>query len=359
MKKIKKDSLIKYLGRKDTVLAFTLNTIFDGVYIVDKERRIVFWNKGAEEITGYSSGEVCDRKCSDNILNHIDENGNLLCTGPCPLSYTLKTGKRRKVKVYPLHKTGRRFPVMTHVAPIKDKDGSIIAAIEVFRDISEEERFRILQEKFNNLIKKYVSSATFKGVMKQVRSDKKIISRRRDLTILYLDIVGFTPFAEKHSHDQVVNLLNDVFGICEVITKECHGDIDKFVGDAIMAVFVDANDAIDAAAKILGAFSRMNAAKTKKKGEAVSVRIGINSGNVIQGDIGTTERKDLTVIGDVVNTASRIQSVADPNSIFISEATSSRLNEYNWKLFKPYRKILLKGKKKSVQIFKHIKSKSK
>jgi len=66
--KVKKDSLIKYLGRKDTVLALTLDTIFDGVYIVDKERRIVFWNKGAEEITGYSAKEVCGRKCSDNIL---------------------------------------------------------------------------------------------------------------------------------------------------------------------------------------------------------------------------------------------------------------------------------------------------
>jgi len=158
----------------------------------------------------------------------------------------------------------------------------------------------------------------------------------------------------QHSHGQTVNLLNDVFGICEVITKECHGDIDKFVGNAIMAVFVDANDSINAAAKILGALSRMNTAKTRKKEEVVSVRIGINSGNVIQGDIGTTERKDLTVIGDVVNTASRIQSAADPDSIFISEATFARLSKNNSKLFKFNKRIKVKGKKESIPLFKYF-----
>ncbi|MFH1958361.1 MAG: adenylate/guanylate cyclase domain-containing protein [bacterium] len=347
------DKLIQYIGRKDTPLAFMLNTIFDGVYIVNRKREIIFWNKGAEEITGYKYGEVCGRRCSYDILNHIDENGKLLCKENCPLSKTFETGKHVRIKVYPLHKSGRRFPVMMHIAPVRDKDKNIIAAIEVFRDISKEEDYRILQEKFNNLIRKYVSSATFKDVMERLKSDVKSDARIRDLTVLYLDVAGFTGFSEKNPPLKAARMLNEVFGICGVITKECHGDIDKFIGDALMAVFVDANDAVCAGVKILEALSKLNRKRSEKGKEPINVRIGINSGNVIQGDIGTFERKDLTVIGDVVNTTSRIQGIGDINSIFISEAAYSRLK--NPEIFKFHKKVAIRGKKHRIPVFRYTK----
>lgn len=334
-----------------TALESVLDSIFDGVYIVDKTRTIIFWNQGAEEITGYMAEEVEGRKCFDSILDHIDENGNLLCKGKCPLLQTLTTGKHVREKIYPLHRSGKRFPVMTHVAPIRDSEGNIIAAIEVFRDITEHEEFRILQEKFRKIIKKYVSSRTFEEVMEQVYSNSNGEARIRDLTILYLDVVGFSSFSEMNPPEKIAEMLNNVFGICEVITKECHGDIDKFIGDAVMAVFVDANDAVTAARRILDALARMNQARHEHGEEPVLVRIGINSGNVIQGDIGTIERKDLTVIGDTVNTASRIQSIADPNTIIISEATHSRLRVPG--AFRSEGTVAVKGKQKPVTIYRY------
>ncbi len=348
-----KDISVDYLSKHDTFHAYILNSIFDGVYIVDKERKIIFWNKGAEEITGYSAREVLGRRCSDNILNHIDENGNLLCQGACPLIRAFKTEKNIKEKVYPMNKSGNRFPVMTHVAPLRDKSGNVISAIEIFRDITKEEEFRILQEKFNKLIKKYVSSVTFDEVIEQAHSGKDIKSNMLDLTILYLDIVDFTSYSEKHSHEEVVELLNNVFGFCELITKECHGDIDKFIGDAIMAVFVDANDAVLGGKKILKVLYNFNKTRRKEGEKEISIRIGINSGIVIQGEIGTLERKDLTVIGDVVNTASRIQNISEKNSIFISESAVSRLNSENKKLFKFYDKLKVKGKKDKLNVYKY------
>ena len=342
------------LKRNDTVLASVLNDIFDGVYIVDKDRRILFWNKRAEEITGFSSQEVKGRYCHEAILSHIDSNGNPLCNGNCPLVRTLDTGERIEEKVYPCHKSGKRFPTLTHVAPIQNENGEIIAAIEVFRDISGEEEFRILQEKFNKLIAKYVSSSTLDDVMAKLNGAEGARSNVRDLTILYLDVVGFTIFSEQHTAEEAVVLLNEVFGICEVITTEFHGDIDKFIGDCIMAVFIDANDAVNAAKQILRALQNLNKQRCSRGETPVAVRIGINSGLVIQGDVGMQERKDLTVIGDVVNTSARIQPIADPNSICISEATLVRLDDTE--NFDCIGSVNLKNKAEPTTLYKYVES---
>ncbi|MBN1868052.1 PAS domain-containing protein [Candidatus Sumerlaeota bacterium] len=340
------------LTDKDSVLATVLNSLFDGVYIVDPERRILFWNRGAEEITGYPANEVAGRWCGDDILNHIDEQGRLLCRGACPLLQVIQTGEPARAKVYPLHKSGRRFPVMTHIAPIRGPENEILAAIEVFRDISKEEDYRILQEKFQRVVQKYVSHTTFEEIVAQAHSEAGSAAVERDLTILYLDVVGFTPLSEKHTPEEVVDLLNTLFSTCGVITKECHGDIDKFMGDAVMAVFIDANDAVQAARTILGvSLPEFNRLRAQDGREEVRVRIGINSGRVLQGDVGTLDRKDRTVIGDVVNTAQRIERACPPGSILISETTYARLSEENAARFAFHGEEAVKGKADRVRIF--------
>lgn len=346
---------IEELGRRDTTLGLVLNSVYDGVYIVDRKRRIVFWNKGAETITGYSAAEVEGRRCSDNILNHIDVEGNLMCRGgSCPLLRTMRTGQEIEEKVYPLHKSGRRIPTLTHTAPLRNNKGKIIAGIEIFRDISTEEDFRHLQEKFNTLIKKYVSTVTFEETMAQASVGAETVSRRRELTVMFLDIVGFTTFSETRAPEEVVMMLNEVFGICEVITRECHGDIDKYIGDSVMTVFVDANDGVAAAEKILYvALPCMNAVRQEQGQEAVQIRIGMNSGLVVQGDIGSSERKDFTVIGDVVNTAARIQGIIKPDTIGISEMTYSRLDPDNAVRCSFLQKISVKGRKSPVPVFQY------
>jgi PAS domain S-box-containing protein len=329
---MKREAILEDLKERGSVLSTVLDSIFDGVYIVDPERRILFWNCAAEEITGHRRQEVMGRCCHDTILNHIDENGNLLCFSACPLERSIQTGESIRAKVYPTHRDGRRFPVYTHIGAIRDETGQIIAGIEVFRDISGEEEFRLLQEKFNRLIRRYVSTATMDEVMDHLKGGSEGHARARELTVLYLDVVGFTAFSERNAAGVVATMLNELFGVCEVITRECHGDIDKFIGDAIMAVFIDANDAVAAGRKVLTALVRLNETRRERGLEGVRIRVGINSGSVIQGEIGTSSRKDVTVIGDVVNTAARIESMTDPMRIGISEATYARLRDpgRNW-----------------------------
>jgi diguanylate cyclase (GGDEF)-like protein/PAS domain S-box-containing protein len=113
-----------------------LDNIYDGVYFVNLDRQITFWNKAAERITGFTKGEVLGKRCADNLLRHVDHRGNALCEGACPLSYTLGDGQARSASVFLHHKQGHRLPVAVGVAPITDRRQKIIGAVEIFRDNS-------------------------------------------------------------------------------------------------------------------------------------------------------------------------------------------------------------------------------
>lgn len=327
-----------------------LDVLFDGVYITDKTRRIIFWNKGAEAITGYAAAEVQGHRCSENILNHIDENGKPLCLSACPLLRCILTGQNVTAKIYPLVKSGGRIPVETHISPLRNEQGEIVGGIEVFRDISRAEDYRILQEKFHQVIKKYVSDSAYGDILKQAVSSTKSNSQLRELTLLYMDVVGFTPFSETHSHEEVIEMLNIVFGVCSAVVSKNSGEINKFIGDAVLAVFASPQDAVNAGIEIISTLKTSGKVRLSEGHARVQVRIGINSGRVIQGDVGPEDRKDITVLGDAVNIAARLQSIAAPDSICISENTWSRIK--NRDLFNFSGKELLKGKQEQVSVYK-------
>lgn len=115
-----------------------LDRVGDGVYFVDRERRIVYWNEGAARLTGYKSEELLGRRCQDNILCHVDQKGKRLCLDGCPLSESIADGQARTANVFLRHKQGRRVPVCVHVQPMQGADGSIIGAIEIFNENSAE-----------------------------------------------------------------------------------------------------------------------------------------------------------------------------------------------------------------------------
>ncbi len=108
-----------------------LNDLYEGVYFVDKDRGITFWNQGAERITGFSAQEMLGKFCYDNRLNHVDEQGTQLCLDGCPLHETLRDGMPRKAQVYLHHKKGHRVRVDIKIRPLFI-DGEIIGATEVF-----------------------------------------------------------------------------------------------------------------------------------------------------------------------------------------------------------------------------------
>jgi len=106
-----------------------LDEMFEGVYFVDLNRVITFWNKGAEEITGFSAEEVIGKNCYDNILEHVDQSGKQLCITGCPLHQTTQDGIIRKADIFLRHKAGHRVPVSIKTIPLY-KDEKIIGSAE-------------------------------------------------------------------------------------------------------------------------------------------------------------------------------------------------------------------------------------
>ena len=111
-----------------------LDHMSDGVYFVDRERRILYWNEGAFRLTGYNAEELVGRCCQDNTLCHVDAAGHQLCQEGCPLTASVNDGGSHEAQVFLRHKQGRRVPVVVRVQPIRAADGSIVGAVEIFSD---------------------------------------------------------------------------------------------------------------------------------------------------------------------------------------------------------------------------------
>ncbi len=114
-----------------------------GVYFTDKERRIGYWNKAAECITGYAAPEVLGMYCHDNLLMHVDDMGHSLCKGLCPLAQSIADGLQRKADVFLRHKNGHRVEVGVHTFALKNQAQEIIGGVEIFSDISAQTLMRL------------------------------------------------------------------------------------------------------------------------------------------------------------------------------------------------------------------------
>lgn len=113
-----------------------LDHMSDGVYFVDRDRRILYWNEGAYRLTGYTAEELVGRRCQDDTLCHVDTAGHRLCQDGCPLTASVNDGGAHEAQVFLRHKQGRRVPVAVRVQPVLAADGTIAGAVEIFSDDS-------------------------------------------------------------------------------------------------------------------------------------------------------------------------------------------------------------------------------
>ncbi len=182
--------------------------------------------------------------------------------------------------------------------------------------------------KENNILKMYVDQNVLAFMGSKEYEKSLTANDATEATVAFIDICGFTKISEKESPDTVVKMLNQYFDIMvkEIIVQ--NGTVDKFIGDCIMAVFkgeYHLDRAIDACLAIRNIIDKL----PEEHGFCPKVSIGINSGEMISGNIGsvTLKRLDYTVIGDTVNTAQRLQGVADGNQILITEQCYNSVKE--------------------------------
>lgn len=179
---------------------------------------------------------------------------------------------------------------------------------------------------------------------------------RREITVLFLDIRGFTSIAEARSPEEVVNILNSLFKIVNKVIFDHGGTLDKYIGDAVMAVFnapldmeKHENKAVQAAVEIQRSIAAHAEEYAKVYGTEIGVGIGINSGEAIVGNIGTEERSDYTAIGDVVNIAARLEAKSETGEILIGRATKEKLSALSGVVLKGL--INLDGKREPVEVY--------
>lgn len=113
-----------------------VDNLADGVYFVNPDRKITYWNRGAERISGHAAADVVGRHCFDDILDHVDGEGCSLCHTVCPLAATIRDGEPREVTVWLRHSEGHRKPVRVRTSPVRNAEGVISGAVEVFSDDS-------------------------------------------------------------------------------------------------------------------------------------------------------------------------------------------------------------------------------
>lgn len=176
-------------------------------------------------------------------------------------------------------------------------------------------------------LSRYVSSGLVDELLHS-DGDVRLQDRRAKVTVLFADIRSFTSIVENMAPELVVGMLNDYFEAMTAVVFAYNGALDKFVGDELMAVFglADSEDhgasaAVDAAMAMQQTVSMLMERFRQKKEPTFAVGIGINTGDVLVGNVGSRNRMDYTVIGDVVNVAARLQQQAEGGSVVIGEET--------------------------------------
>ena len=144
------------------------------------------------------------------------------------------------------------------------------------------------------------------------RGEYEIADAEFNGAFLFMDVQGFTTYSEEHSPTEVVRTLNALFEPATAIIYECGGDVDKYMGDCIFAAFHDKRKAVEAGRRILTLFQEVRA-----RGNPFNVRIGINAGRAIRANVGGTDRREYTFIGDAVNLAQRLEANCTPGKMLI------------------------------------------
>lgn len=225
----------------------------------------------------------------------------------------------------------------------------VIEQAALNEQIRQEERLRSKLERFHS---PQVIEMILQG--DQETKDNIMDAKEVEATILFSDIIGFTRLAEKMPPKKVNILLNQYFSHMTDIIFKYDGTLDKYIGDGLMAVFgAPMQKEDDAVRAILAALEMKVRLKTIKEqglgARPFDIRIGINTGLVVAGNIGSPKRMDYTVIGDPVNIASRLEAMALPNQILIGEETYNRVKDH-FKI-KEVGKWKVKGKSDKIKVY--------
>jgi diguanylate cyclase (GGDEF)-like protein/PAS domain S-box-containing protein len=189
-----------------------LDNLYDGIYLLDEERRIIYWNSGAEKHTGYSHADVFMKRC-DEVLRHVNDEGVPLCGKSCPVSQTIADGCLREVEVFLHHKEGHRLPVSMRIAPIKGSANQVVIAVEIFNDESPKFTLRQMLEEMKTraLLDPLLELGNRRFIENTINGRLEELNRYGwQFGILFIDLDHFKMINDAYGHETGDRVLQTV-----------------------------------------------------------------------------------------------------------------------------------------------------
>ena len=223
-----------------------LDHLFDGVYFVDRDRVITYWNQGAARISGYEGDQVIGHSCRDGILNHVTSTGVSLCQDGCPLLATMNDGQTREASIFLHHASGHRVPVQVRCAPLRDASGAIVGAVESFsaeRGLASDRReLRTLRRQVRvDALSGVGNRAFLEGRLRAVVAEAAHHGAT-DAAVVMIDIDHFKSVNDAHGHesgDRALKMVATTLKACARATDA----VGRWGGEEFLVLFEDiAND---------------------------------------------------------------------------------------------------------------------
>jgi PAS domain S-box-containing protein len=292
-----------------------LDTAFDAIITIDAGGRIVEFNNAATRIFGHARADAVGGTLADLIVPPIYRAAH-----EAGLKRYLETGKHsvlnRLLEVEALRADGSHIPVELSITEVPVAGGRLFTA--VLRDISERKQFQAQLANAERQRAQLTRHFSPNMVEELMQSGGRIgTARTQPMAVLFSDLYDYTEMSAQMSGEEVIALLRDFHAIVEDAVFNHGGTLDKYIGDGLMATFgtpapgpMDATNAIAATRQMLRELARWNQRREEAGERRIRIGVGLHFGQATLGDVGTDQRFELTVVGDTVNVASRIEQLS-------------------------------------------------
>ena len=289
-----------------------------GVAVHDTSGKMTYANQKAKELLNLE--DLPDTKIeelSTNFQVYQARTHELYPTDKLPIVRSL-AGETVYTEDLEIHHPDRIVPLEVSTTPIRDKNNGIFQAVSAFQDISDRKRAEAEREQYtrelcqlNEAFSRFVPRQFLQSLARKNIAEIQLgESTVKTLSVLFSDIRSFTSRSEQMSPEDTFKFINGYLRRMEPAIIENEGFIDKYIGDAIMALFEDSADrAVNAGVAMLNNLAEYNKTRQRAERQPIDIGIGINTGNLMLGTVGCKTRMDTTVIGDAVNLSSRLEQL--------------------------------------------------